>query len=612
MTPAAATRTLPRDTPFYTGREDDLERLTRGVTSNASPRRVSGVHAIDGMPGVGKTAFAVHAAHMLAAWFPDGQIFLPLHAHTPDQQPVDPSEALATLLLSAGIPAEQIPAGVEGRSALWRHHLADKRLLLLVDDAARTEQVLPLLPGDGGCVVLVTSRQRLTALDATVSISLDSLTPDEAAQLFVRIAGRGDLGATDRGVSTVTRLCGHLPLAIRLTAGQLSHHPAWAIGDLITALAERDRPAFIRGESMTVAAAFELSYSELAPPLQKLFGRLGLQFGTEIDVYAAAALNESNLHTTRELLNGLYERHVIDEPAFGRYRFHDLMREYARTASSFEDEVERDHAVRRLLDYYLSIGLTAGWELAWNTPDNRPTVGQAPDNAPDLATRDQKVAWLEAERSNLYAATDYSVRNELYSYAVGIPFAMHGFLRTNGYWSQALSLHQAALITARHVNDQAGQANALCQLGAIERLTGDYRAAINSQAQAIELYRELGERIGEGDALTELGTLECLIGNYHASMETLNGALELYYQLGQTRGEADVLCQLGAVRRLTGDYQEAVANLVKALELYEEVDDDLGQADSLQNLGTVQQLTGEYRSATVSLARALEIYPDPR
>jgi len=192
-TPAAATRTLPRDIPFYTGRHVDLERLMQAMGSSTARSGVVGIHAIDGMPGIGKTAFAVHAAHQLASWFPDGQIFLPLHAHTPGQRPVDPSEALATLLLTVGIPAEQIPAGVEGRAALWRHYLADKKLLLLVDDVASTEQVQPLLPGAEGCLVLVTSRRRLTALDATVSISLDTLPPDEAAELFIRIAGRGGL-----------------------------------------------------------------------------------------------------------------------------------------------------------------------------------------------------------------------------------------------------------------------------------------------------------------------------------------------------------------------------------------------------------------------------------
>jgi len=382
-TPAAATRTLPRDIPFYTGRHVDLERLMQAMGSSTARSGVVGIHAIDGMPGIGKTAFAVHAAHQLASWFPDGQIFLPLHAHTPGQRPVDPSEALATLLLTVGIPAEQIPAGVEGRAALWRHYLADKKLLLLVDDVASTEQVQPLLPGAEGCLVLVTSRRRLTALDATVSISLDTLPPDEAAELFIRIAGRGGLKIADSQVAEAVQLCGHLPLAIRLIAGQLSHHPARTVGDLLAALAaEHNRPASIRGENVTVAAVFDLSYHQLNFNQQKLFRTLGLQFGIDIDDYAAAALNGTELKTTRQLLNDLYDYHFIDEPIFGRYRFHDLMREYARSAIAVEDPAECDAAINRLLDYYLDTAANAGRDLAWNTPDTCPPTGQAPTHAP--------------------------------------------------------------------------------------------------------------------------------------------------------------------------------------------------------------------------------------
>ena len=438
--PVAATRSLPRDIPSYTGRRSELDLLMQFAANSVALGGVVGIHAIDGMAGVGKTAFAIHAAHKLAEWFPDGQIFLPLHAHTPGQQPVDPSEALATLLLTIGIPAEQIPASVEARSALWRHYLTDKRLLLLVDDAAGSEQVRPLLPGAERCLVLVTSRRRLTALDAGASISLDTLPPGEAAELFIRIAGRPDLDVTNSQVSEVVQLCGRLPLAIRVAAAQLSLHPAWTIGNLSAALAtERNLPVTISAENVTVAAAFDLSYRYLNTQQQKLFYRLGLQFGIDIDEYAGAALNDTDLLTTRQLLNDLYDYRLIDEPAFGRYRFHDLMREYAHSRAIAEEPAARDAAIMRLLDYYLETAATAGRELAWNTPDAPPPTGQAPAYAPDLQTREQKVIWLEAERANLHAAAEYAVRKGLLIYAIGIPFAMHGFLRTNGHWNQALS-----------------------------------------------------------------------------------------------------------------------------------------------------------------------------
>jgi tetratricopeptide (TPR) repeat protein len=533
-----------------------------------------------------------------------------LHAHTPGQQPADPSEALATLLLTVGVPAEQIPAAdVDARSALWRHYLKDKRLLLVADDAAGSEQVRPLLPGAERCFVLVTSRRRLTALEAGASISLDILPFGEAAELFMRIAGRADLDVTNGEVSEVVQLCGRLPLAIRMAAAQLSCHPAWTIGDLSAALAaERNLLVAISAENVTVAAAFDLSYRHLNTQQQKLLCRLGMQFGVDIDDYASAALIDTDLPTARQLLNGLYDYHLIDELTFGRYRFHDLMREYAQSKASTEESAARDAAIMRLLDYYLGTAATAGRELAWNTPDVPPPAGQVPAYMPDLQTREQKVIWLEAERANLHAAAEYAVRKGLLIYAIGIPFAMHGFLRTNGYWNQAVSLHHAALITAQHANDQHGQASALCQLGAVQRLTGDYQAAITSQTRALDLYRELDDRTGETDALIELGTVHCLTDEYTAATGTLNEALELTRVRGERVGEADALCQLGVVQRLTGNYQAAITSLTQALERYREVEDRLGEADSFRNLGAVQQLTRDYQAALASLTRALELY----
>ena len=606
---AAATRTLPRDIAYYTGRSAEFERLIQPMINSLAPEGVVGIHAIDGMAGIGKTAFAVHTAHQLAAWFPDGQIFLPLHAHTPGQHPVDPSDALATLLLNMGISAKQIPAGIEARGALWRNCLADKKLLLLLDDAAGSEQVRPLLPGTERCLVLVTSRRRLTELDWSVSITLDTLRPDEAAELFVRVAGRSGLNASEGPNLELVQLSGLLPLAIRLVAGQLARHQAWTVEDLRLALAaERNRPASIRGENFTIAAAFDLSYRYLDSEQQNLFRRLGLQFGTDIDDYAAAALSGVDLHTTRRLLNDLYDYHLIDEPTYGRYRFHDLMREYARSAADAEQPRERDAAIGRLLNYYLHTAAIAGRDLAWNTPDTSPPTGHTPAYAPQLSTREQEVSWLEGERANLNAATDYAVRNRGYVAAIGIPFAIHGFLRTNGYWHQALGLHRAALTIARHFNDQSAEASALCQLGAVQRLTGDYRGAMTSQTRALELYRVLSDRVGEGDALTELGTVYWLIDEYPAAISRLNEALGLYHDLDRPQGEGDALCQLSSVQRLTADYPAAITNLTKALGLYRNIHDHLGEADSLRNLGVVQHMAGDLAAATTSLTKALDLY----
>ena len=235
---AAASRTLPRDTASFTGRERELARLLEELTPRAADGRVAGIHAIDGMAGIGKTTFAVHAAHRLAPSFPDGQFFLPLHAHTQGQRPVEPADALASLLLTAGVPAQQIPPGLEARAARWRDQVAGKKILLLLDDAAGHEQVRPLLPGTAGSLVLVTRRRRLTALYDPAVVSLDTLPPGEAAALLARLAARPGLSARDAAVGEITGLCGHLPLAIGMLASQLRHHPAWTAVGLAADLAD--------------------------------------------------------------------------------------------------------------------------------------------------------------------------------------------------------------------------------------------------------------------------------------------------------------------------------------------------------------------------------------
>jgi tetratricopeptide (TPR) repeat protein/transcriptional regulator with XRE-family HTH domain len=609
---AVATRALPRDIASFTGRGAELAQLLGATDSLAAAGGVVGIHAIDGMAGIGKTTFAVHAAHRLAPGFPDGQFFLPLHAHTPGQRPVDPADALASLLLTAGVPAAQIPPGPEARAGRWRDQVAGKKILLLLDDAAGHEQVRPLLPGTAGSLVLVTSRRRLAALEDAAVVSLDTLPPDEAAALLVRLAARPGLRARDAAVREITGLCGYLPLAIGMLARQLRHHPAWTPGELAADLAAaRDRLALMRAENLSVGAAFGLSYADLTPGQQRLFRRLGLVPGADVDAYAAAALDGTALDAARRGLEGLYDQHLITEPAPGRYQLHDLLREHARALAASDDPAVRDAAAGRLLDYYLHTARAASAHIPawWSYPQGRPPPGRPPASAPPVSTPRRAAAWLEAEHANLHAAAGYAAATAQPWYALSIAAAMAGFLETRGYWEQGLVLHQAALGAARRAGDQAGTARALMLLSPMQLMAKDAPAAA-SATQALQLYRDLGDRAGQAQALTQLGYLHAVADDYPAAAAELRQALELFCDLGHRRGQSDALNTLGQVHLNTGDYRAAAAELRQALELSRDTGHQWGHADALVNLGAVQRLAGDYPAAATTLRQALALGRD--
>jgi hypothetical protein len=271
---------LPRDIAAFTGRVAELEWLAGQAADPGGGAGVVQICAIGGMAGIGKTALSIHAAHQLAPQFPDGQYFAPLHGHTPGHRPVDPADVLADLLRAlAGLPGEQIPAGLDARAARWRDYLAGKKTLLVLDDAAGHEQVRPLLPGTGGSLVLITGRRRLAALGDAAVMDLDALPPADAARLLVRLAGRQDLDRGDPAVGLITRLCRYLPLAIAMLAGQLRHHRSWTPASLAADLtAARSRLDLMRAENLSVAAAFDVSYRSLTARQRLLFRGLGLQW----------------------------------------------------------------------------------------------------------------------------------------------------------------------------------------------------------------------------------------------------------------------------------------------------------------------------------------------
>jgi tetratricopeptide (TPR) repeat protein/transcriptional regulator with XRE-family HTH domain len=644
--PAGALRSLPRDVAIFTGRQRELQQLADASVAGG----VVGIHAIGGMAGVGKTAFAIHAAHHLARNFPDGQMFLLLNGHTPGRRPVDPADALAGLLLTVGVPAAQIPPGLEPRMALWRDRVADKRLLLVLDDAASSEQVRPLLPGTPGCLVLITSRRHLSALDDASAISLDTLPPGEAGVLLVRLAGRAGLSPADPAVDEITRLCGYLPLALGLVARQLRHHAAWtAAGRAKELAAARDRLDLMVTENLSVAAAFDLSYADLNEDEQRLFRRLALHPGADVDAYAAAALDGTDFEAARRGLETLYDQYLLTEPVQGRYRLHDLVREHARAlAGRVDPDRDRETATTRLLGYYRE---TADRANAFIVRQARPALtiaaGEMRAAAPSFADLEEALAWARTERASLLACIDHASGTGRQDDVMTLTAGIAGLLRRDGPWAEAVSRHVSALEAAHHLGDQLGQANALSDLGDVRYLTGDYQAAAQAAEQALDLYRGLGDRLGQANALVAVGAVRRSTSDYPAAAEALEEALGLYRGLGDRRGQANTLTELGAVRpgylaavqaleealglyRALGDrrgqantlnflgqircnsddYPAAAQAQEQALTICREIGDRLGQAHTLRGLGTARRMTGDLQAANRALEEALDLYRD--
>jgi tetratricopeptide (TPR) repeat protein/transcriptional regulator with XRE-family HTH domain len=605
---AVAVRALPRDISSFIGREAELDAL---VTATASGGTVS-IYAIGGMAGVGKTAFAVHAAYRLASSFPDGQFYLPLHGNTPGQRPADPADALASLLLASGLAAAQLPAGVEARVGLWRDRLAGKRAILVLDDATDSEQVLPLLPGGARNLVLVTSRRHLVALDDTAAISLDALSPGDAAELFVRLAARPDLTARDPAVGDIIRLCGFLPLAVGILARQLHHHPSWAAAELADELAmARDRLELMTAENLSVAAAFTMSYARLDDAQQRMFRLLGLHPGADTDVYAAAALTGLAPRSARQQLDALYSHYLLAEPARGRYRMHDLIRAHAEVLAAEHDQVaELDAASGRLLDYYAGVASMAAEVLA-----DRPTRAQpgfAAGDAgyvPGLSSREQASAWFEAERANVLDCIAHASAAGRSAEVLRLVRAVSERLIADGHWNQAHRAHEHAVAAAKLSADPGDLAWCLVRLSESHRMHDEYNAALGAATEAAEIYRGLGDRQGLAEALTELGDARSLVNfGSTGSVEVLTEAIGIFREIGDQWGEVRALTFLGSIQVGRSEYPAAQRTLDRALALSRELGDRKNQARSLNVLSAVYYLTGDYAAAITTVTEAIPIY----
>ncbi|MEV6906803.1 BTAD domain-containing putative transcriptional regulator [Amycolatopsis sp. NPDC051071] len=548
---------LPYDVPDFTGREIEIRRVLDAV-------RLGRPVVVDGMAGVGKTSLAVHAAHRLAADFPDGQLFVDLHGHSPARDPLPPEAALEALLGQLDIPASRLPGGEDRRAELWRARTAGRSLLVVLDNAASADQVRPLLPGSATVALVVTGRRRLAAVDGAASISLDVLPDEEAGALFAAASGRPDAG--------VAALCGNLPLAIRIAAARLQNRPQWTVQNLAERLgSEHDRLAELKVAGRDVAAAFTLSYQDLDAEQQRMFRLLGRNPGVDCTVPAAAALAGTSASEAERLLEDLLDAHLLRQPALGRYSFHDLIAEHARNAAHDE---EADPALGRLLDHYR-------------------------DGGDD--------GWYATERANLVAVTRHALDagHDDHAWRIAKDTAEH--LRESGHLDELLAVARTGIAAARRIGDphaiQLSLANLTLAFWENGRLTDGMDCAV----ERLGVVRASGDRATEAIALSKVGALHSMLGRYPEAIRFYRDGLAVVGKATDLDAAATLWTNLSNAQEILGLLDDALVSARRAVALRE---DPRGTVLSSAQLGLVLARLGRFDEAFEVTERSIRASRD--
>ncbi|MFF3634393.1 ATP-binding protein [Streptomyces sp. NPDC002250] len=550
---------LPRDIQDFTARDAALARLL-DLVRDADPGQPQ-VTVVAGQPGLGKTAFAVHAAHRLAPHFPDGQFALDLHGM--DAEPTSPRDALARLLGALGLAEAAIPAGTDDRAGLWRSLAAERRLLLLLDNAADEAQIGPLLPGTGPSLTIVTSRQALAGLTAVHRCDLALLRREEAVELLTRILGPERVRAEAQAARDLADLCGHLPLAVRIAGQRLLSRPHERLGKLVARLAaEGRRLDGLQAGNLRIRAAFALSYRQLRPDAQTLLRRASLAAGADFSPETGALLaglsHDEAVACAEELTDaGLLQ----SDPAAERYRFHDLLRLYAAEQVEADDgPAVRDDALDRTARWMLRRATAAALHFDADHDHTAPSGDPDPDAAP--TGREEARAWLEAERAQWLAALRRAHDTGRHRQVLDTAEAMHWFSDLNQHWEQWVEVFQRSSDSARALGSRREEAVHLNYLAWAHNLCAhDPRAALVSADSALAAARDSDDGLQQGwalgygaGALHRLGRLE------EAHTRLREAAHRLAAQeTGQARlAELSILNALGALLRQLGRAEDAL------------------------------------------------------
>lgn len=571
--PGPIPRQLPGLMRGFVNRSRELERLDRAFEREDGDQDAATVLLITGTAGVGKTSLAVHWAHRKREHFPDGQLYVNLRGYDPGE-PVTPEYALDQFLRSLGTPDRALPADIQAKAALYRSLVADRSIMILLDNAATVEQVRPLLPGTVGCLAIVTSRGQLPGLvarEGAYRIKVGTLSEAEAVSLL-RLVTRGYRDSdTAEDLAELARLCAYLPLALRIAAERAAARPQMTLSDLIQDL--RDESSLWDAlssegdpEADGVRTVFAWSYRALPEDAARMFRLLGLHPGPEFGIAAAAATADTTPAVARHALDTLVGVHLVEQSAPERYQFHDLLHAYAIDQAHHGESLYSQHAtLQRILSWYLHTANAAADALEYNPQpiSLEPYTEQfQPLRFNDYA---EALRWCEAERSNLVNAVRVAAQVRLDAIAWRIHAVLREYYSYRCHYTDWFTTGQIALEAVRRQNDRYGEAIILESLGKAYRQTNQLDDARQRHEEALRIRHDLGDRPGEARSLNALGLVCRQDGDLDRAVAWFEQAISLAESAGQEHWLMVATANLGEALVQAGDSERAEASLDNAL-----------------------------------------------
>ncbi|MGW0218877.1 AfsR/SARP family transcriptional regulator [Micromonospora chokoriensis] len=603
---------LPADLPHFTGRDDAQRGTLSLVNGHVVTQTSMPVLAIDGIPGIGKTSLAIHLAHQLADAYPDGQLYVDLQGFDPDQSPLHPAEALQGFLNALGVADADMPASQHARSGLYRSVLASRRILVVLDNAHSVEQVRSLLPGAPGCLVLVTSRKRLTGLATAHGahlMTLDVLSQEDARSFLTARVGTARASADPPALDEIVERCGRLPLALAVVAGRALSHPDHSLSAIAREL--RDAQGSLDGFSdmgYDIRAIFSWSYRMLGARAARMFRLLSLQPVPDVTVPAMASLAGVPVGEARLLVGELVGTGLIVEHTPGRFTTHDLVWSYARELVHLhEDDEVREQASRRLVQHYQQTAYAASRLLApaqaLDPPKAMDTVavGQV-DNATEA------VAWLNADRHVLKAVVHRQIEDGDAASAWRLAMSLRTFYQREGWWQDWATVARACLRAATTAGDAIGRAHMVHSLAGAEHALGDDDTAARLLRQALDLYNGLNCRSEQALVYRDLGQVSSTQKNYRDAAAHHERALRLVELLDDLPNQVSVLCGLATAYAGHGRHDASTDLVGRALSIAEALGDLDGQGLCHETLAHVRRVGGDLPAALVGMKRAAAVY----